>query len=119
MTTRTYKQIQDQIAALQAEAEQLRQRELSDARTKVMAIMQEYGIKADELTANSGRGKGARGAKGLKLQAENQGQKKATRTRGPSTPKYKNPETGATWTGMGRMPNWAKGKDLEQMRIGQ
>jgi DNA-binding protein H-NS len=34
-------------------------------------------------------------------------------------PKYRNPETGATWTGRGKPPNWINGKDREIYRIGK
>jgi DNA-binding protein H-NS len=31
--------------------------------------------------------------------------------------KYRNPETGDTWSGRGRAPSWLKGKDFELFRI--
>lgn len=30
---------------------------------------------------------------------------------------YRDPETGATWTGRGQRPSWLKGKDCAQFRI--
>jgi DNA-binding protein H-NS len=33
-------------------------------------------------------------------------------------PKYRDPETGKTWSGMGTVPMWIRGKDREQYRIG-
>jgi len=38
-------------------------------------------------------------------------EKKARKPRGRIGPTYRDPETGATWSGMGREPFWIKGKD--------
>ncbi|WP_020071172.1 H-NS histone family protein [Paraburkholderia caledonica] len=35
----------------------------------------------------------------------------------PVAPKYRNPETGDTWSGRGRAPHWIKDQDLERFRI--
>jgi DNA-binding protein H-NS len=35
----------------------------------------------------------------------------------PVAPKYRNPETGDTWSGRGRAPRWLKDQDLESFRI--
>lgn len=40
-----------------------------------------------------------------------------TKTRIPVAPKYKNPETGDTWTGRGRSPSWLVGKNKDDFRI--
>ncbi|MBO9353754.1 H-NS histone family protein [Bordetella petrii] len=32
--------------------------------------------------------------------------------------RYRHPETGQTWNGVGRPPNWIKGQDREQFRVG-
>lgn len=32
-------------------------------------------------------------------------------------PKYRNPETGETWTGRGKAPAWIQGKEKEQFLI--
>lgn len=32
-------------------------------------------------------------------------------------PKYRDPDTGATWTGRGKPPNWINGKDRESFLI--
>jgi len=34
-----------------------------------------------------------------------------------SAPKYRNPETGETWTGRGKPPLWIRDKDREQFKI--
>ena len=33
------------------------------------------------------------------------------------SPKYRNPETGDTWTGRGREPGWIKGKNREEFAL--
>ncbi|WP_175948295.1 H-NS family nucleoid-associated regulatory protein [Burkholderia pyrrocinia] len=35
----------------------------------------------------------------------------------PNPPKYRNPATGATWSGRGREPNWILGKDRSAYEI--
>ena len=35
----------------------------------------------------------------------------------PVAPKYRNPDTGETWSGRGRAPRWIKDQDLELFRI--
>ncbi|REG50971.1 H-NS histone family protein [Paraburkholderia sp. BL6669N2] len=37
--------------------------------------------------------------------------------RSPTTSLFRNPETGATWSGRGREPHWIEGKDREAFRI--
>jgi DNA-binding protein H-NS len=34
-------------------------------------------------------------------------------------PKYRDPDTGATWSGRGRAPQWIVGKDRERLLIGK
>jgi DNA-binding protein H-NS len=37
--------------------------------------------------------------------------------RGPQPPKYRNPATGETWTGLGRVPRWMAGEDRDDFLI--
>lgn len=32
--------------------------------------------------------------------------------------RFRDPETGNTWNGLGRPPNWIRGKDRERYRVG-
>ncbi|PJO37560.1 histone [Delftia acidovorans] len=42
----------------------------------------------------------------------------ATKTKGSvGAPKYRDPATGATWTGRGKPPNWILGKDRAPFQI--
>lgn len=42
---------------------------------------------------------------------------KPRRSKGSAAAKYRNPETGDTWSGRGRTPQWLKGKDYQSFRI--
>lgn len=39
------------------------------------------------------------------------------KTRRAAAAKYRNPETGDTWSGRGRAPRWLKDQDLDRFRI--
>lgn len=71
-----------QIAQAQAEAK-------AKAVAEARALIQEHGLTAaDVFPQSKGKAKGSVGA-----------------------PKYRDPATGATWTGRGKPPNWINGKD--------
>ena len=82
----TYKQLQDQIRQLQHEAEELRKNEISNAIAQIKMTMAEYGITLADLGYA--------------------GKKKSGTVRAPLAPKYRNPETGETWSGRGKAPRW-------------
>lgn len=84
----SYKELQDQIAKLQAEAEQVRKNEISAVIVEIRNKMAEFGITLKELGP----------------MAKGKGRKKAAA--GTSVAKYRNPSTGETWTGKGRRPKW-------------
>ncbi|WP_407639186.1 H-NS family nucleoid-associated regulatory protein [Caballeronia mineralivorans] len=44
--------------------------------------------------------------------------KKTRKQRERSGPTYRDPESGATWSGMGREPGWIKGKDRAAFVVG-
>lgn len=87
----SYSELQAQIAELQKKAEAARAGELSAAKAKISEIMKEYGLTVADL---GGTGKA-----------------KASKTREPVAIKYKDPASGATWTGRGRAPLWLNGKN--------
>jgi len=97
-----YKEIQDQIAALQKEAEEARKQEIASVVAEIKAKMAEYGITVDDL------GSAARG----------KGRKKAA----SGAAKYRNPATGEQWTGKGRKPGWMvqaleQGRSMDEFKI--
>ena len=82
----TYSELKAQADELLKQAERLRKEEIKGVVAEIKARMAEYGITIDDLGTPS-----KAGAKGKVVK-----------------PKYRNPETGATWTGRGKPPNWLK-----------
>lgn len=93
----SYLEIQAQIAELQKQAEAVRAEELAGAKTKIASIMREHGLTLADLGAV--------------------GKTKVQKPRQPVPAKYKNPETGETWTGRGRSPVWLNGKNKNDYLI--
>lgn len=94
---KSYKELQAEIQELQARAEKMREAEVQKAIEEIREKMAEYGISVEDLG-------GAR-----------RGRKSASA--GTVKPKYRNPETGDTWTGRGKPPRWIAGKEKEQYLI--
>ena len=93
----SYAELQAQIADLQKKAASARSAELADAKARIVDIMNTYGLTVADLTGGPGKSK-----------------RKPTK---PVAPKYRDPSTGATWTGRGRAPLWMKGKSKEMFLI--
>ena len=89
-----YEEIQAKIADLQAQAARVKQEEKQQAIEAARAMIDSYGITARDL----GLDKAPKVKTGPKP-----GQKVA--------PKYRDPLTGATWSGRGKTPNWINGAD--------
>jgi DNA-binding protein H-NS len=97
-----YKELLDQIAALQKQAEEARKQEIAAVVAEIKAKMAEYGITVEDL-GSAVRGKGRRKASS-------------------GVAKYRNPVTGEQWTGKGRKPGWMvqaleQGKSMDDFRI--
>ena len=93
----TLKEIDAQLAVLQARREELRQSELKGAIAQARSLVAEYGLtSADVFLPSRGRSSGNR----AKVAA-----------------KYRDPASGATWTGRGKAPKWIKGQDRAQYAI--
>ncbi|WP_438396956.1 H-NS histone family protein [Caballeronia sp. DA-9] len=84
-----YKELLAQAAELERQIAEAREIEAEGALAEVKAKIAEFGFTAEDVFA----------AKKPRKQRESRG------------PKYRDPETGATWSGMGREPLWIKGKD--------
>jgi DNA-binding protein H-NS len=85
----SYRQVKGRMRALEAQAEQLRRQELREVLAQMRRTIREYGIKPEQLF-------------------------------GPDLSdlvQYRDPETGKTWNGLGRPPNWIKGKDRSKFRV--
>ncbi|TXC81044.1 H-NS family nucleoid-associated regulatory protein [Paraburkholderia azotifigens] len=97
----TLEKLQSQIAKLQARANELISRQSSVGIAKIRDIMEKHGLTIADIDAHiAGNERGG------------QPQQKVSVASTASLPKYRNPKTGATWTGHGRAPAWiASAKD--------
>ncbi|EUC18723.1 H-NS family nucleoid-associated regulatory protein [Paraburkholderia hospita] len=98
----TLERVQAQIAKLQAQAEALVVKQSSGVVAKIRDIMEKHGLTTADIEAHIGGSK-KRGRKpGVKVAAKSSA----------SGAKYRDPKSGATWTGHGRAPAWiANAKD--------
>lgn len=107
----TYAQLQKQIEQLQKQAEKAREAEKAQLIARLRESIEASGITAEELFGAP--------AKPRKVAAA----KKAPRERARSSvgvPKYRDPKSGKTWTGIGKPPAWiATAKDRSRFLIEQ
>ena len=95
-----YEEIQAKIADLQAQAERVKREEKQQAVDMARTMISAYGITARDL----GLDKAPKGKAGPKP-----GNKIAA--------KYRDPQSGATWSGRGKTPKWINGADRSQYAI--
>ncbi|WP_342706056.1 H-NS histone family protein [Burkholderia arboris] len=96
----TYSELKAQAEALLQQAEEARQAELETVLAEIRARVVEYGLTPEQVF---GRQRSSR-------KASSSGQ-------GAPSAKYRDPKTGATWSGRGREPGWIKGKKRERFLI--
>ncbi|MES2186632.1 MAG: H-NS histone family protein [Pseudomonadota bacterium] len=94
----SYKDLLAQRQALDAQIASARQSELSSAISRVRDLVAEFGLTEQDVFAKPGRAPSAN--KGAKVAA-----------------KYRDPATGATWTGRGKPPKWIADQDREKFAI--
>ena len=82
-----YKTLLAQKAELEAQIAQAQAEHKAEGIAAARAMIQEHGLTAADVFPPT-KAKGSVGA-----------------------PKYRDPATGATWTGRGKPPNWINGKD--------
>lgn len=80
-----YKELLAQKAALEAQIATAQAEAKAKAVTAARALIQEHGLTAADVFPAPGKAKGSVGV-----------------------PKYRDPSTGATWTGRGKPPLWIK-----------
>jgi len=104
----TLESLQAKIAKLQAQAESIVKKDSTAVIAKIRDIMAKHGLTTADIDAHIGGAK-KRGRKpGAKLAAKPS----------VSTAKYRDPKTGATWTGHGRAPAWiASAKDRSKFLV--
>ncbi len=112
---RSYEAIKKQIARLEAQAKALQSaRDSKKARAvaRVKALMKKLGVSAEDLSAAAPRGKGTPKAR----------RAATAKPKSSVAPKYRDPDSGATWTGRGRPPVWlaqkiSQGRTKEEFLI--
>ena len=92
--------IQKEIERLHKQAQLLQSKQRKPVISGILRSMKEYGITPDEIAAAFGK----TGSKIRKTSVEKTA--KVSSTKKPVAPKYRHPETGATWTGRGKAPLW-------------
>jgi DNA-binding protein H-NS len=95
-----YEELKAKIADLQAQAARLKEEEKEQAIGMARTMISAYGITARDL----GLDKSPKGKTGPKA-----GNKIAA--------KYRDPQSGATWSGRGKTPRWINGADRSQYAI--
>ncbi|BAN27311.1 H-NS histone family protein [Caballeronia insecticola] len=100
----TLSQLENQIQKLQRRADALREKKSTEAIANIQALMAEYGLTTADL-AKAGLGK-KRGRPAGSTNASASRGKTAAKSKLP--PKYRDPATGATWSGHARPPAWIK-----------
>lgn len=102
----TLQELLAQKAALDKQIIETQRQERADAIARVKALMAEYGLTAADLSTRSAAAPA-----------------RPTATAGRKVaPKYRDPETGETWTGRGLQPKWLKaalaaGRKLEDFAL--
>lgn len=84
----TYKELKAQLAELESQAAVARQQEFETVLADIRAKVAEFGYTQQDIFGSR------RGRAGLSHHA--------------APPKYRDPASGATWSGRGRAPNWIK-----------
>lgn len=102
MPTQSLKSIETEIRKLQTRAQTLREKQRKPLIAAIVRQMKEREISVQELA--EALEKPARGTQ----TARRQGDAPAKRA---IEPKYRDPETGATWSGRGRTPRWILGAE--------
>jgi len=95
-----YEELQAKIADLQAQAARVKEEEKEQAIAMARTMISAYGITAKDL----GLDKAPKVKTGPKP-----GNKVAA--------KYRDPQSGATWSGRGKTPRWINGTDRSQYAI--
>lgn len=86
----SYQEVKKELDKLSKEAQRLLKVEVKGVIKKIKAMMADYGLTPADLIAE-----------GKKYQAA-----RAAKTKKALPPKYRDPQTGATWSGRGRAPGW-------------
>ncbi|MBW5288111.1 H-NS histone family protein [Burkholderia gladioli] len=99
MSNKSYIELRAELEALEDQLETARKAEFADVVTEVRQRVQEFGLTAADIFGSLPRA----------------GQRSR---RAPAAVRYRDPDTGRTWSGRGRQPQWiAQAADREQYRV--
>lgn len=88
-------EIEEQIKKLQAEAEKIKNEQVSAAIDQIKELMSKHGITVEDLQSFT----------------------KKARKKSPLKVKYRDPISGKEWTGRGRSPKWLEGKNKDDFAV--
>jgi DNA-binding protein H-NS len=112
----TLDQIQAKVKKLQAQADALIAKQSSAVLANISALMDKHGLTAADIEAHVGGAK-TRGRK-PGASAANLKTRTTVKAKGGLPPKYRDPKSGATWSGHARPPQWIKNaKDRSKFLI--
>jgi DNA-binding protein H-NS len=105
----TIRELIEQRDAINRQIESMRAEKRAEAFEQVKALITEFDFNAHELGL-------------IKTQQLKRGPKGAATfpqksQRPPAPPLYRDPKTGATWSGRGRQPRWLEGHDRDEFLI--
>lgn len=113
----TFEQIQQQIVDLQKQADAMRKQAVAAAIKEVKRLVNLYNLGMADIgiTFNSASKKATKAAKATKAKSvqsakSTKSTKKSGDKRAAVAPKYRDSETGQTWTGRGKAPTWLAAK---------
>jgi DNA-binding protein H-NS len=95
-----YEELQAKIADLQAQAAKVKEEEKEQSIAMARTMISAYGITAKDLGLD-------------KMVKAKSGPKVGNKV----SPKYRDPASGATWSGRGKTPRWINGSDRSQYSI--
>ena len=114
--TKSYKQIQQQIAKLQREAQAVKKKETSGVVERIKEAIPHYDLTADDLFGSKAGKRATKGSGGDKTPA-----KKSSATGRRVPVKYRD-ENGNTWSARGSQPRWLvaalqAGRKIEEFAV--
>jgi len=115
----TLEQIQRKLKQLQAQADALIAKRMQGAIADIRKLMDDHGLTIADIDAHfaSGKHRGRR-ASALSSGTRKSGVRSKASAKGKLPPKYRDPVTGATWSGHARPPAWIKdAKDRSKFLI--
>jgi DNA-binding protein H-NS len=98
LTTENFEALLQQADELIKRAHEIREKEKPEAITRIKAEISKYELTAEDLGLSASSGS----------KREKAGTSGKTYTANTGKPKYRNPETGQTWSGRGQPPGWIK-----------